>query len=152
MDTDNDYTITDTITLTGSSDYVTSANVLTTTATTSTYDLSSLTTSNITNITIGGPSWTNTAPTFASVTGTNGSGVLDLTGPNADIKLNGESLVTMLRGIEERLNILKPNQKLEDDWDQLRELGEAYRKLEAEIVEKQKMWDTLKKMPPPVIE
>jgi hypothetical protein len=148
MDTDNDCTVTDTITLTGSSDdYFTNANIMATTATMSTYDLSSLTTSNITI----SPSW-NTAPTFANIAATGGSGVIDLTGPDADIKFNGESLMDMLRGMEERLNILKPNQKLEAEWDQLRELGEAYRKLEAEIVEKQKMWDTLKKMPPPVIE
>ena len=79
------------------------------------------------------------------------SGKITLQGPNADIEVNGESLMTMLRRIEERLNILTPNQELEADWDQLRELGDQYRALEQKLTEQGKMWDTLKKMPPPEI-
>jgi hypothetical protein len=79
------------------------------------------------------------------------SAVLDLKGDNADIKINGESLCDTLRSIQDRLNILRPNTELESQWDQLRELGEAYRRLEAELLEKQRMWDTLKHMPPPEI-
>lgn len=134
MDTNNTF---DTITLTNPSN--TNANV--TLSAMTTIDLSSLTTSSVTI----SPSWINASPTYATVSGSNGSGVIDITGPDADIKLNGESLITRLRVIEDRLNILQPNQKLEAEWDQLRELGEAYRRLEAEILEKQKMWDTLKK-------
>jgi hypothetical protein len=79
------------------------------------------------------------------------SGRLTLQGPNADIEVNGESLMTMLHRIEERLNILTPNKKLEAEWDQLRELGEQYRELEKKLNEQSKMWETLKKMPPPDI-
>lgn len=79
------------------------------------------------------------------------SGTLALAGDNADILINGQSLNDTLRGIQDRLNLLRPNPELESKWDQLRELGEAYRKLEAELEEKQRMWDTLKKMPAPNI-
>jgi len=79
------------------------------------------------------------------------SGKISLQGPNADIEVNGESLITMLRRIEERLNLLTPNQELEAEWDQLRELGNQYRALENKLTEQGKMWDALKKMPPPDI-
>ena len=79
------------------------------------------------------------------------SGRITLQGPDADIEVNGESLMTMLHRIEERLNILTPNQELEAEWDQLRELGEQYRELEKKLSEQVKMWDALKKMPPPEI-
>jgi len=79
------------------------------------------------------------------------SGKITLQGPNADIEVNGESLMEMLHRIEERLNLLTPNQELEAEWDQLRELGNQYRALEQKLTEQGKMWDTLKKMPPPEI-
>ena len=72
-------------------------------------------------------------------------GTIQLDGENADIKVNGESLMETLRGIQDRLNMLRPNTELESEWDELRALGEQYRKLEAEFKEKSKMWDTLKK-------
>jgi hypothetical protein len=50
-----------------------------------------------------------------------------------------------LEGIEQRLGLLTPNTELEAEWDELLELGQAYRKLEAELLEKKKMWETLKK-------
>jgi hypothetical protein len=79
------------------------------------------------------------------------SGRITLQGPDADIEVNGESLMEMLHRIEERLNLLTPNQELEAEWDQLRELGNQYRALEQKLTEQGKMWDTLKKMPPPEI-
>jgi hypothetical protein len=79
------------------------------------------------------------------------SGRITLQGPNADIEVNGESLMKMLQRIEERLNLLTPNQELEAEWDQLRELGNQYRALENKLTEQGEMWDTLKKMPPPEI-
>lgn len=91
----------------------------------------------------GGFTWANIAETP--------SGRLTLQGPNADIEVNGESLMTAIRRIEERLNILKPNERLEEEWDQLRELGEQYRALEKKLMEQSEMWNTLKKMPPPEI-
>ena len=76
----------------------------------------------------------------------NGTGAkIRLDGPGADIEINGASLTDMIEKIEQRLAILKPDPRLEKDWDELRELGNRYRALEKEIIEKQKMWDTLKK-------
>ncbi len=85
-------------------------------------------------------SWTPT-PTLTVDRG----GTIQLEGTNADIKINGESLMETLRGIQDRLNMLRPNTELEAEWDQLRELGEQYRMLESELKEKSKMWNTLKK-------
>jgi len=76
---------------------------------------------------------------------------LQLNGQDADIVVNGESLLDTLHGIQDRLNMLRPNHQLESEWNQLRELGEAYRRLETELLEKQKMWQTLKQMPEPEI-
>jgi hypothetical protein len=77
---------------------------------------------------------------------------IQLDGPDADIEINGESLTGMLRNIEQRLNILKPNPELESEWAELRALGEQYRALEKHIQEKQATWDRLKAMPPPEID
>jgi hypothetical protein len=79
------------------------------------------------------------------------SGQLELRGNNADIRVNGQSLMQTLQTIEERLNVLRPNTELEAEWDQLKELGDQYRKLETEFKEKSKMWNTLKSMPKPEV-
>jgi hypothetical protein len=71
------------------------------------------------------------------------SSKIQLDGPDADIEVNGESLIGMLRNIEQRLNILKPNPKLESEWEELRALGDAYRALEAKIQSKMKTWDAI---------
>lgn len=94
------------------------------------------------------PIWTtNTSASPAMhVTTHEGSGRVELQGNKADIIVNGESLMDTLRGIQDRLNVLQPNPELEAEWDQLRELGEQYRKLEKEFTEKAKMWQTLKKI------
>jgi len=73
------------------------------------------------------------------------AGVLQLNGDNADIKINDASLNETLKTIHERLNILVPNYKLEKEWTELKTLGEQYRKLEAELEEKSRMWKALKK-------
>jgi hypothetical protein len=73
------------------------------------------------------------------------SGTIQLEGENADIRVNGESMMQTLRNIQDRLNMLRPNPELEAEWDELRALGEQYRKLESEFKEKSKMWNTLKK-------
>jgi hypothetical protein len=36
------------------------------------------------------------------------------------------------------------NTELESDWEELKELGDRYRELEAEIIAKQTMFNTLK--------
>ena len=51
----------------------------------------------------------------------------------------------MLKTIEQRLNILRPNPELESEWTELRDLGDAYRKLEVEIQAKTKTWNAIAK-------
>lgn len=62
-----------------------------------------------------------------------------------DVKIKGKSITEKLDKIEQRLALLTPNADLEDKWNELKELGNKYRELEKEILEKQKMWDILKK-------
>ena len=57
-----------------------------------------------------------------------------------------------LKTIQDRLNILQPNPKLEAEWDQLRELGDQYRALEKKLKEQGDMWALLRAMPPPDID
>jgi hypothetical protein len=78
-----------------------------------------------------------------------GSTKIQLEGEEADIEINGKSLVNIIESLEERLNVLVPNPKLEKEWNELKELGDKYRKLEAELKEKGEMWAKLKSMPPP---
>jgi hypothetical protein len=64
---------------------------------------------------------------------------------DSDITVKGRSLTEFMDSVEQRLNILRPNSDLEQEWDQLRELGEQYRALEKQLAEKSQMWKTLKK-------
>jgi F0F1-type ATP synthase epsilon subunit len=74
---------------------------------------------------------------------------MSLRGENADLDINGKSLKGWMEKVEERLNILTPNPELEKEWDELRRLGERYRKLEKKCKQKAEMWKQLKKMPAP---
>jgi hypothetical protein len=62
-----------------------------------------------------------------------------------EVKIGGKNIKDMFEKIEERLAILHPNSELEDKWDELKELGKRYKELEAEIIEKEKVWAILKK-------
>lgn len=77
------------------------------------------------------------------------NGKIIMKGEKADIEINGKSMCAWMEKVEQRLNILHPNPDMEKDWDELRRLGERYRKLEKKCQEKSLMWETLKKMPPP---
>jgi hypothetical protein len=106
-----------------------------------------------TGITTGnGPQWTVPAGTSAGLLGRPGSSKIILPGPDADIQIGDISLVDLLKTIQQRMNILQPNTKLEAQWSQLRELGDQYRALEAQLLEQNDMWNKLKAMPPPVID
>ena len=96
-----------------------------------------------------GPGTTTTAPWFTS----NPTGAkIQLDGKDADIKVNGWSLVDAVKRIEERLGLYQPNPELEKEWEELRALGEQYKKLEQHILDKQATWDRLKSMPAPDID
>jgi hypothetical protein len=108
-----------------------------------------------TSITIGsntGPytfsAGANTAPWFSQTP----SSKIKLDGADADIEVNGISLLKTMQEIQSRLNILQPNTALEKEWEELHELGKKYRALEQQIKEKQATWDRLKAMPPPEID
>lgn len=145
-----------------------------------TVDLSSLTSSNIT-VTSGGTGDTGTGYTFAgsgtnaiwTTTGTgtgginwspsvvggvyqsgmevNQGGKIALKGEKADVDINGKSLVRWMEAMEERMNWMQPNVELEKEWDDLKKLGDRYRKLEKKCREKAEVWKKLKSMPKPEI-
>ena len=79
------------------------------------------------------------------------NGRMSLKGDKADLEINGKSLKNWMEKVEERLNILTPNPELEKEWDELRRLGERYRKLEKKCKEKAEVWNKLKSMPKPEI-
>ena len=90
------------------------------------------------------------SPDFSAVgTQIDQGGRMSLRGENADLDINGKSLTAWMEKVEERLNILTPNPELEKEWDELRRLGERYRKLEKKCKEKAEVWKKLKSMPKP---
>ena len=62
-----------------------------------------------------------------------------------NLKLGGKNINEMLDKIEERLAILHPNPELEDRWEELKELSRRYKELERDIIEKEKIYNILKK-------
>ena len=100
------------------------------------------------------PIWSTTASPWLGngiSTEPGGSGKLKLDGENADIEVNGESLMSLMKEIRERLNLITINEKMEKEWNELRALGEQYRALEAKLKEQGEMWAKLKAMPAPDI-
>lgn len=87
----------------------------------------------------------NTLATLsASTTHSNG---IECTGTisASDLLLKGKSISDRLDAIEKRLMILQKNIELESEWDELRELGDKYKLLEENLIEKQKIYAILKK-------
>jgi hypothetical protein len=105
---------------------------------------------------LGGTGYTYTTNTTSPFLATgsnpamvvNQSGTIEIKGEDADIKINDKSMVSWMEAVEERLNLLTPNPKLEAEWDELQELGERYRALERKCKEKAQMWAALKKVQP----
>ena len=93
------------------------------------------------NTAIGVGSWGSQISPNTTISGA----LLELNGDKADIKINGVSLNDTLTAIQKKLDVLTLNPKLEKEWDELKALGEQYRKLESELAEKSKMWAALKK-------
>jgi len=85
----------------------------------------------------GGPSWQTITPVQPSAK-------IDLYGEDADIRINGQSLCDTIRGIQDRLNILCPDPEMEQEWDELRALREAYDAKLQECREKSRAWKALK--------
>ena len=106
-------------------------------------------------IKVSSPVWTTTTNNTGGYTFANQNiqpnNTVHIKGENADLLINDKSLKTWMERVEERLNILTPNPEMEAEWDQLRKLGERYRKLEKKCKEKSLMWNKLKAMPKPEI-
>ena len=102
-------------------------------------------------INVSTPVWTNNTAGQFSFTGQNTqpSNTVHIKGKDADLLIDDKSLKTWMEKVEERLNILTPNPEMEAEWDQLRKLGERYRKLEKKCREKSDIWNKLKAMPRP---
>ena len=105
------------------------------------------------SFTINSGSYAITTPTISNGTITTGTTFTD--NWTAGITLGGTTLteekVKVLDDIKEWMNevdaklaILKPNEELEEQWDELKELRNRYVELEAELTEKAKMWELLK--------
>lgn len=96
---------------------------------------------------IGGYTYPNVTIGSLDLSTTDNSNGLSLQGENADITINGQSLLERIARIEERLALMVPNAQMESEWDELRELGERYREAEERCREKSKMWQKLKSLP-----
>jgi len=64
---------------------------------------------------------------------------------SGELIVKGVSLTERLDTIEKRLAILNVNLKLEDKWEELKTLGDRYRELEKDILEKEEIWNIIKK-------
>jgi hypothetical protein len=118
----------------------------------------------VSNVSINGPVYTTSGSLGPFTIGSTGSNTspwvynpnpsskIKLDGADADIEINGISLLTTMQEIQIRLNLLQPNTYLEVEWEELYALGRKYRELEQQIKDKQATWDRLKAMPPPVID
>jgi hypothetical protein len=108
-----------------------------------------------TGINVTSPVWTTTTNNTGGYTFANQNiqpnNTVHIKGENADLLIDDKSLKIWMERVEERLNILTPNPELEKEWDDLRRLGERYRKLEKKCREKANMWNKLKSMPAPDI-
>ena len=104
---------------------------------------------------VGAPVWTTTTNNTGGYTFSNQniqpSNTIQIKGKDADLVIGDKSMKTWMEKVEERLNILTPNPEMEQDWDDLRKLGERYRKLEKKCKEKSDTWNKLKAMPKPEI-
>ena len=86
-----------------------------------------------------GYTYTNT-----NLTDLNPSGKISIKGENADLDINGVSLKDFMARVEQRLAILTPDTRLEEEWAELKTLGDRYRELEKEIHDRIKTFDILK--------
>jgi hypothetical protein len=64
---------------------------------------------------------------------------------NGNLKIGNVDLGERLDKIEQRLAILRPNIEIESRWEQLKQLGEQYRQLERELIERDWIFEQLKK-------
>jgi hypothetical protein len=111
-----------------------------------TYTYGNITVSNPTAITAS--NWgTTSINDHCELSNQEGSGVLELRGPRAEVRINDVGVTASIRAIEEALLIpgrLTRNPQLEQEFAELEELGKLYQQREQEFLEKRKMWNILK--------
>jgi hypothetical protein len=76
------------------------------------------------------------------------SGRIVINSEDADIEINGESIVDTLKQIKEQLQIpnrLSRNATLEAEFEELKQLGQQYQDLETKFREQKRVFDILKK-------
>ena len=56
-----------------------------------------------------------------------------------EVTIQGRNLSETLDKIEQRLNILRPAPELESRWEKLKQLGDEYRALERDLLEKEEI-------------
>jgi hypothetical protein len=107
----------------------------------------------------GGTGSTNTtwaSPAYPTISNTNGAitnnnltvepaGKLRLAGRDPDILIGDISLKETLTGIQQQLGILQSNKGLEERWEKLRKIKQEYDACVADLVEKETMWNELKR-------
>jgi hypothetical protein len=84
-----------------------------------------------------GSTWTNPSAGQIHV---KGDAVFD-----GNITWQGRDMRAWFASVEARLNILQPNAKLEAEWEELADLRQQYVELERKLLEKQQVFDILKK-------
>jgi hypothetical protein len=71
-----------------------------------------------------------------------GSKGIDIT--EGDLTIEGRSMKEFMDNVEKRLAILNVNQELEEQWEELKKLGDKYRELEEQLLERNKIMEILK--------
>ena len=90
---------------------------------------------------IGGGTWAVNPVTVTP------SATIQLEGKDADVVINGESLKETLQAIKEALRIptkIERDDRLEKDFEEIRELREKYERKVQEYKEQQRAWSILK--------
>ena len=96
----------------------------------------------------GGGGTSGPVYTTSSTWGNPSSGTVQIKGDavfEGNIKWHGRDLKEWLESIETRLGMLQPNPALEAEWDELADIRRQYVELEKKLLEKQRVFDILKK-------
>ena len=101
------------------------------------------------NTTWASPAYPNLTNTNGSITNSNltveRTGKLHLAGSDPDVMIGDMSLKETLASIQKQLGILQSNKGLEERWEKLRKIKEEYEACLADLVEKETIWNELKR-------
>ena len=91
---------------------------------------------------VGGTVFTTVNATESDVMTTIGKNGIKLSG-EADLTIGDQSLKDFMTEVRSRLAMLAPNPAIEAEWNELKKLGDDYRRVEAEIKAKMEVWEIL---------